>query len=411
MGSNDIIYDLAEEFSKLKNYNYELVLGTKDGKPKMTFIVDMSSLSQRFTHISGLEHIDDIKDFNMNNLSANQKVNKRNQTFKKIMSKNITFQTIKKKSGIFFDNLTGEYFNFEKTHNPTTGKPYTIIERINSQKNIESVFNSLYKGKVLQRNTLDNLIGYSKINAPYVLKFPTSSNMQSLYIFFEKSSSTKVRHSKDDYMRVNTAFLDKNDLIRNPINTFTVLKINKIKVSNKSQNAVQTIYENQKYTEYLQTKNIASNNTEYMKIDFGNKGLINSGDVAVLSRPRFTFGQAISSFLKGIVNKVKKIVERLLRKPDQDTTGTDGTNRGSGNSLRDSAPKQADTTSLKSETHELLEKDAPTMEQSQKPLVKTAAAPRKSFSQGLDELAKRPRAQGSPKPPVQNIANKKHHKD
>ena len=101
MGSNDIIFDLAEEFSKLKNYNYELVLGTKDGKPKMTFIVDMSSLSQRFTHITGLEHIDDINDFNMSNLSASQKDKKRNQAFKNIISKNITFQTIKKGVGNF----------------------------------------------------------------------------------------------------------------------------------------------------------------------------------------------------------------------------------------------------------------------------------------------------------------------
>ncbi len=61
MESNDIIYDLATEFFELKNYNYELVLGTKDGKPKISFIVDLSSLSQRFTHITGLEHIDDIK--------------------------------------------------------------------------------------------------------------------------------------------------------------------------------------------------------------------------------------------------------------------------------------------------------------------------------------------------------------
>lgn len=123
MESNDIIYDLATEFFELKNYNYELVLGTKDGKPKISFIVDLSSLSQRFTHITGLEHIDDINDFNMSDLSANQKDKKRNQALRNVLSNNITFKTIKNMSGKFFNNSTGEYFTFEKTHNPTTGKP------------------------------------------------------------------------------------------------------------------------------------------------------------------------------------------------------------------------------------------------------------------------------------------------
>lgn len=310
MESNDIIFDLAEEFSKLNNYNYELVLGTKDGKPKMTFIVDMSSLSQRFTHITGLEHIDDINDFNMSNLSASQKDKKRNLAFKNIISKNITFQTIKKSSGKFFNSSTGEYFNFEQTHNPTTGKPYTIIERINSQKNIESVFNSLFKGKVFQRNPIDNIMGYSKINAPYVLKFPTSSHLENLYIFFEKSNSNKKGSSKKSFMRVNTAFTDKTDLIKNPINTYMVLKINKIRVSKQSPDEVETIFENQKYIEYMKAKsqNNASIKTEFIKMDFGNKKLSTSGNVAVLPQPHFSLGQALADLINGWAEKIKASV-------------------------------------------------------------------------------------------------------
>lgn len=138
----------------------------------------------------------------------------------------------------------------------------------------------------------------------------------------------------------------------------------------------------------------------------------NNGAAALASplSPRPPFGQAVQKFLKDIVNKVKEMVKRLFRKSNQDTAGTDGTNRDSGNSLRDSAPKQADTTSPKSETHELRDKEAPAMDQSQKPLVKTAVAPRKTFSQGLDELANRPKAKGSPKLPSHDIADRKHHK-
>lgn len=250
----------------------------------------------------------------MSNLSASQKDKKRNQDFKNIISKNITFQTIKKRSGKFFNNSTGEYFNFEQTHNPTTGKPYTIIERINSQKNIESVFNSLFKAKVLQRNPIDNIMGYSKINAPYVLKFPTSSHFESLYIFFEKSNSHKKRSAKGNCMRVNTAFSDKHDLIRSPINTFTVLKINKVRVSYQSQDEVQT-----------KSKNNASIKTEFIKMDFGDKGIINSGDVAVLSQPRFSFGQALANLINGWAEKIKASVEERrqeLRNAKQEITQT-----------------------------------------------------------------------------------------
>lgn len=134
------------------------------------------------------------------------------------------------------------------------------------------------------------------------------------------------------------------------------------------------------------------------------------GDAAVLTAPRQTFGQAVREFLKDIVNKVKEIVKRLFRKSDRDTTGTGDTNRGSGNTPSASAQNQEETAGLKSESHELRDERTQPLEQSQKPLV-TTAAPKKTFNQGLDEFAKRPRALGSPKPPVQNIANKKHHKD
>lgn len=394
MESNDIIFDLAEEFSKLNNYNYELVLGTKDGKPKMTFIVDMSSLSQRFTHITGLEHIDDINYFNMSSLSASQKDKKRNLAFKNILSKNITFQTIKKSSGKFFNSSTGEYFNFEQTHNPTTGKPYTIIERINSQKNIESVFNSLFKGKVFQRNPIDNIMGYSKINAPYVLKFPTSNHLENLYIFFEKSNSNKKGSSKKSFMRVNTAFTDKTDLIKNPINTYMVLKINKIRVSKQSPDEVETIFENQKYIEYMKAKsqNNASIKTEFIKMDFGNKKLSTSGNVAVLPQPHFSLGQALEDLINGWAEKIKASVEERrqeLRNAKQEITA-----------LKEAIAKRDEQLAEKNnEIANLKEERAKLTDQleKQKQLVTTAAKPTRSLSQNLDNFAKRVRTENAAK--------------
>lgn len=395
MENKDIVYNIAEEFSKLKNYNYVLVLETKDGKPKMKFTIDMSSLSKRFTHISGLEHIDDIEDFNMKNLSAGEKEKKRSRTLKKILSKDITFKTIENKSKLFFKTSTKEYFSFEHTQNPTTGKPYTIIDRLNSQKNIESVFNSLFKGKILQRNHMDKIMGYSKIDAPYVLKYPTSYSSENLYIFFEKDYSHSSKHNKENTMRVSTAFSDKSDLIRNPINTFTVLKISKVKLSNQQPDEVQEIYENQKYTDFLQatTKNNAPMKTEFIKMNFGNERLFNSNTVAVLSRPHFSFGQALSNLINGLAEKIKTGVEERrqeLRKAKQEN-----------DALKKAIAERDEQLAKKNDEIANLEKECADLSdqlEKQKQLITTAAKPTRSFSQNLDDFAKRVRAENAAKP-------------
>lgn len=405
---NDIIFQIAKQFSELKDYDYTIVFGTKAGIPKQTITINMNCLSQRFSHIIGLEHIKDFEDFNIkDNLSSFEKDRRRSRIFNKVLAKDITLESLKQKSKMFFNASTNEYYSFKNTVNPTTKKPYTIIERLNAIKNIESIFDtSLSYGKLYERNLSDYMMGYTKIPALYVIGIPTSNKSECLYFFLDNNSTD---------MRIITAFSDSAQLFRNPKKTYSVLKIDKIKRSSRNEN--KEIYINPKYASFLRANNqtYSSNKTENMRTNSYKIPLhiMNQGGAAALASPLFPrppFGQAVREFLKDIVNKIKEIVEHLLRKSDQDTAGTDDTNRGSGNSLRDSAPKQADTTSLKSETHELLEKDAPTMEQSQKPLVKTAATPRKTFSQGLDDLSRRFGGRSSTKPPLHNNTDHKHHK-
>ena len=195
-------------------------------------------------------------------------------------------------------------------------------------------------------------------------------------------------------MRVNTAFSDKPDLIRSPINTFTVLKINKVRVSNQSQDEVQTIYESQKYIEYLRTKskNNASIKTEFIKMDFGDKGIINSGDVAVLSQPRFSFGQALANLINGWAEKIKASVEERrqeLRNAKQEITD-----------LKEAIAKRDEQLAEKDDEISNLKKEYADLSdqlEKQKQLVTTTAKPSRSFAQNLDDFSKRVRAENAAK--------------
>lgn len=396
--NNDIIFEIAKQFSELKDYDYTIVFGTKAGIPKQTITINMNCLSQRFSHIIGLEHIKDFEDFNiMDNLSSFEKDRRRSRIFNKVLAKDITLESLKQKSNMFFNASTNEYYSFKNTVNPTTGKPYTIIERLNAIKNIESIFDtSLSYGKLYERNSSDYMIGYTKIPALYVIGIPTSNKSECLYFFLDNNSTDT---------RIVTAFSASAELLRNPKKTYTVLKIDKIKRS--SQNENKEIYINPKYASFLRANNqtYSSNKTENMRTNSYKIPLhiMNQGGAAVLASPlspRPTFGQAIASFVKGIVNKIKEFVERLRHKPGSDSDDPPSA----------PAPKQAETASPKEEKQELRDENVQLIEQSQKPLVKTAVAPRKSFSQGLDKLASRTKAQSSPKPPVPDNPDHKHHK-
>ena len=132
------------------------------------------------------------------------------------------------------------------------------------------------------------------------------------------------------------------------------------------------------------------------------------GDAAVLTAPRPTFGQAVSSFLKGIADKFKEVADRLRSKLNSVIQKVSKPKRDADDPPSDPAPKQEETAALKSGTQEQRDEKVHAVEQ--KPPVMTAAAPRKSFSQGLDDLAKRSGGKSSAKPPSHDITDHKHHK-
>lgn len=390
----------AEKCKKFSDFSYEFVVGTKDGKAKSKFIIDTVWFTKRFTHISGLEHIRDIKDFYINeNDSAADKDVKRHSAFNKIMAEEITFGTIKDTSEIFYSEKSG-YYKLDGPLNPNTNERYTIEDRIVELNNIEDYFDNAFKGKVYEWKENNK----TNIHADYVIAIRrnlTSKN-ENYYIFidFDKTNDGKDQKQKGatpekKYMRVVTAFPGNQNLVSGLRTVYTVLREDKINLLSKK---CENLFTHNKYKEPAVVN--AKPTTEYMTMDFVNKGISNSGDVAVLSRPRISFGQAIASFVKGIVNKIKEFVERLRHKPGSDSDDPPSA----------PAQKQAETASPKEEKQELRDENVQLIEQSQKPLVKTAAAPRKSFSQGLDELASRPKVQSSPKHPALDNTDRKHHK-
>lgn len=390
----------AERCMELSKYSYELVVGTREGKVKDYLVIDTEWLTKRFTHISGLEHVNDIKDFYISeNDYATDKNYKRHSAFERIKSGKITFETIENESKIFYSEKNG-YYKLDGPKNPNTNKEYTIVDRIVELNNIEDYFDNAFKGKVYEWKENNK----TNIHADYVIAIRrnlTSKN-ENYYIFidFDKTNDRKDQKQKGatpkkKYMRVVTAFPGNQNLVSGLRTVYTVLREDKINLLSKK---CENLFTHNKYKEPAVVN--AKPTTEYMTMDFVNKGIINSGDVAVLSQPRVSFGQAISSFIKRITDKIKALVERLLHKPSSD----------SGNPPSAPSQKQAEATSAKEEKQELRAENVQHLEQSQKPLVKTAVAPRKTFSQGLDELASRPKVKGSPRPPVPDNTDHKHHK-
>lgn len=340
---------------------------------------------------------------------------------------------------IFEKALTGDFtlesIATQDQNGNYIGNQSNLVKRIYEFPYLEDYFDKADALYIWDKNKAGSLV-----DADYLIQIPSkiySGEYTHLFLGLTSSTTPLVAQIIQDGNRVDLSKLKyyaKNGLCLNTEYTSCknyIPKLASIKILYKEK--VVYRYVNGKRVEQSFSKQVCDENFEaqmqksgyffsmqnsnIVQVKFNSPNterIVSNNGAAVLTSPlspRPPFGQAVREFLKDIVNKVKEIVKRLFRKSDQDTTGTGGTNRGSGNTPSASAQNQEETAGLKSESHELRDNDAPIMEQSQNPLVKTAAAPRKSFSQGLDELAKRPRAQGSPKPPVQNIANKKHHKD
>ncbi len=124
------LFSIAKKCDSFSNFSYELIVGTKKGKAKFNFVIDTKWFKERFTHISGLEHIDDIPDFNLDKrYNSTKKDHIRSATFNKTIQKEITFTTLRERSEKFYSEEKG-FYKLDGPPNPNTKEKYTIVDRI-----------------------------------------------------------------------------------------------------------------------------------------------------------------------------------------------------------------------------------------------------------------------------------------
>lgn len=228
----DILRQCALEFDKISNYNYKFTAG-KSGK---TFQINLSCLQEDFTHIVGLDHLTDLRDFNTHKLSV------KSSLFEKILIGEITYDDIL--SSRFLD------MPFRGTYNSNTNKEYTLSERIQRLLSIENLLDTAYKGKIYKWNNRYACIvkpnGNSRrvsIAADYLLVIPSPENKnENIYLFSYIVESRK----KDNFVKLNIfyAFADCVDLTQGQERPMTILKETKYNIKTKDE---QILYIHPRY--------------------------------------------------------------------------------------------------------------------------------------------------------------------
>lgn len=202
---NDILYNAAKAYEQIMQYKYYLTLGNSK---KKIIISILSSERHNFTHVSGLDHLTDIPKVYVNPKQAGIR-SKKEMVFKRILKKEITFDTIDKSK--FIDEPLGHNNKNKKTRD--TNKPeisFTVRKRIEYLQNIQTYFDEAgRKNGELRKWNPDN--SYSNINADYVLYIPIDENV-SMFCFLVQ---TNKNDSKDKPIELTliSAFPDVKEFI------------------------------------------------------------------------------------------------------------------------------------------------------------------------------------------------------
>lgn len=385
---NDILWDSANEFLKIKDYNYQFTIA-KNGK---ALDVSIRVFLQDYTHIVGLDHLSDIRGFNTRNSKVKSSI------FDEIISRKTTLNSIS----------SSKYFNepFPSTYNDTTKSEYTLSERIEASKDIAYYLDNAYNGKLYKwdkRKSFikmpDGKIKQSLINADYMLAIPSKTNAkETMYIFmYEKGCDKNTKQ-----LCIHSAFLDCLDLSQGQERPYTILDEEKVNTKTKQTTQVYT-------RPGLGSVNImkvkfdnSPNNTEL----FG----LNANGAAVLNSPRPTFGQSLAALISSWADKIRESTERRHQETERKIREADELKGELEYLCSELIEKKEENANLKNEIQELRSENAQLIKQSRKQPVPTAAKQTKSFSQGLEEFAKRQKGQSSPKHPAHDSSDHKHHK-
>lgn len=225
---SDLLSDAALSFSKSLEYDYLFKLGNKKRKILLSVI---SNNKSEFTHIMGLDHLDDIPVITGNNSRQKEAI------FEKILKGKIIFEDIKGSQNLN-RHIKGSF-------NYYTNKPYTIAERLTSLQDFESILNSSYNGSIRRWNSsqckavLPNGSPRKvKIPADFLLTVPSKERAKENYYFFLYQTNKNAPNSEPIKLSIFSAFPDCVDLTRGQECPFTILQLEKLNIRTNQKEEV-----------------------------------------------------------------------------------------------------------------------------------------------------------------------------
>lgn len=222
----------AESFKNTLNIDYTYKLGNS----KRNCIVSIvSNEKSDFVHIFGLEHLDDIREFQ----DIKGKRYRKERVFDKIISNEITFDTIKHSEKL--------YELQPKTYNNLTKSEYRIYDRIIALQNYEEILDNSGIGKIYKWNikksriiTPDGKHRATNINAKYLLVIPTNRCEGENFYFFLYQTNFNDPKSEPIRLNIHSAFVDCVNLTGGQEKPYTILRLTKV---NKETNIETVLYD------------------------------------------------------------------------------------------------------------------------------------------------------------------------
>lgn len=227
---SDILFHSAKSFDNAAKYNYIF----RAARSQKQFVINLNCLEEEFTHIIGLDHLQDIRILSSH--SSQIKIS----AFQRVLSKEITFSDISKSD--FFSQP------FPKTYNSVTKSEYTLAERISVLQNIEKILDKAYTGKLYKWNTKsaaikmpDGKTRRTNISGDYMFAIPSGRNPEEkIYLFLYRETAAKKKDDMREQLYLFSAFADCLDLSRGQERPYTILQETKENAKTKQSEVLYT---------------------------------------------------------------------------------------------------------------------------------------------------------------------------
>ena len=225
---SDLLNEAAISFSKSLEFDYLFKLGNKKRQILLSVI---SNNKSEFTHIFGLDHLDDIPIIKGHNSGQKEAI------FEKILDGKIGFDDIKNSQNLN-EQIKGSY-NFY------TQKPYTISERLSGLKEFETILDNSYNGSIRRWNSTKCKVilpnGQSrkvKIPADFLLTVPSAGKEKERFYLFLYQTNKKAPRTEPIKLSIFSAFPDCVDLTKGQESPFTILELEKLNIKTNEKTSI-----------------------------------------------------------------------------------------------------------------------------------------------------------------------------